>query len=182
MTIEDEPTQERPGAQPLTSGAELPTELRPPVDYPSTPQAYSAAQDLPTVRIPVWRHPWTRVGGGLLAALVTVAGAAYLAGGATHARIVVEHAPPVTVTKTVIQPGPPDDDAYVAALKDQGIGVISRSGMLATAHNICVDLIHSEPRRLIIEDVMTANPGLDQDTAIAEVNTSEKFYCPHSAP
>jgi Protein of unknown function (DUF732) len=75
---------------------EEPTELRPPVEYPSTPEAWSAASELPTVRVPVWRSPWTRVWSLVAFALTAVGVAAYLAGAAhtkTVTEVVVQHIP-----------------------------------------------------------------------------------------
>lgn len=124
---------------------ELPTELGPMLDYPSTPQPYSAVQDMQTVRLARWRSPWARVSAGLTAALVTVAAAAYLAGGATHARTVVEHAPPVT--KMVTVPGPPDEAGYLKALGDSGFSAPDQKLAVAMAHWICSRVVARQPKR-----------------------------------
>lgn len=167
--INDEPT--------MVANA-LPTEIGQPVDYPSTPQAWSVANELPTVRMPLWRNPWTRVWGVTAAAVCAVGVAAYIAGAShTTTKTIVQHAPPLT--ETIVKPVPPNSDAYLSALQDRGIRAVARGATMATAHEICVDLIHGEARQQIAADILNADPGLeDLETATTVLNTAQQFYCP----
>jgi hypothetical protein len=170
MTTDDAAeTQERP---------ELPTELAPPVEYPAEPEAWSAAQDLPTVKL--WRNPWTRVWGGVITAILIVAVAGYIAGTATHPRTVVEHAPPaVTITHTVTKPAPPDDNQYLAALDVKGIHTVDRKSMVAQAYAICSKLFRGDSLNDVETEVFNGNPGLDSRTqADTIVTATQQFYCP----
>lgn len=142
-----------------------------------SPEAYSAEQELPAPRRPLWRDPRTRVTVSLTAALTAATVAAYL-GGAAHPRI--EQAAPivktVTVTKTV--PGPPNDDGYVKALSGQNI-VGDPTRLLGTAHQVCADLLSGGYSKKQESDYITSsNPSLTPPDGIFILLKAEQFFCP----
>ena len=71
----------------------------------------------------------------------------------------------------------PTDDAFVAALAKEGIGVADRNATVATAHTVCAGLDNNQNTSVLATSLMK-DAGLSLQQSSYFIGASMSAYCP----
>lgn len=70
------------------------------------------------------------------------------------------------------------DEQFLSALQQQGIEVGSPQAAVKVAHNVCNALGEGTQPREISKQLVSANPGMSQQTSLNFIVDSVQSYCP----